>query len=90
MLAGKEFDHATVENTIESFKEAILFGPIEEFIQWYTQHMHSALSVDIGKCPQEAVFRKSNPANLLDSLRGASRTNKFLRNNFRAQHFEIT
>jgi len=134
VLAGKEFDHATVENTIESFKEAILcaeeyngqirgvttergtqfynggkskfqvfleengiryipsrrnnpqtdgkierfwleydrhrwrFESIEEFIRWYNQRMHGTLWVDIGECPQEALFRKSNPANLLGLL----------------------
>ena len=41
------------------------FGSIEEFIQWYNRRMHGALWVVIGECPQEAVFRKSNHANLL-------------------------
>ena len=85
VLAGKEYEHATVENTIESFKSAIIcadeyngqirevkydrdrwrFGSIDEFIQWHNQRMHGALWVDIGECPQNAVFQKSNPANLL-------------------------
>jgi len=52
MLAGKEFENATVENTIEIFKEAVSmcreiqleygrhrwqFGSIEEFIRFYNQ-----------------------------------------------------
>lgn len=133
VLAGKEFEHATVENSIETIKDAILcaekyngqirevntdrgtqfynihggkskfqlfleengiryipsrrhnpqtngkierfwleydrhrwrFQTIDEFIQWYNHRMHGALWVEICECPQDAVFRKSNPANLL-------------------------
>jgi putative transposase len=41
------------------------FGSLDEFISWYNRRLHGALWLEIGECPDDAVWRKSQPESIL-------------------------
>lgn len=57
---------------LEYDKHRWTFGSLDEFIVWYNRRLHGALWLEIGECPDDAVWRKNQPGSILGLLWGMS------------------